>query len=152
MLLCMEETWQHVSVHSKQGKWKVWANCLMKWRLFSSRGLRISETTFFTQGGDQRANHSAMNHRKQSNSSWMVSHIDHISDSIQGCNDSLLDCLYLAWAYRYPFVWRRNKNTRMHAYVHIYIYMFVKETLEMLTVQLYTGNSIDFRPTNNRYS
>ena len=42
--------------------------------------------------------------------SWMTSHTEHNSESILSRNDSPLDCLHLALACRYYFVWRRHEN------------------------------------------
>ena len=28
---CMEEVWQHVSLHWQQGKYQLWENCFMRW-------------------------------------------------------------------------------------------------------------------------
>ena len=39
---CMEETWDHVSVHWKQGNYQLGANCFMCWNPVAIAGLKVS--------------------------------------------------------------------------------------------------------------
>ena len=39
---CMEETWEHVSVHWHQGNYQLWVNCFMCWNSVTIMGFRVS--------------------------------------------------------------------------------------------------------------
>ena len=58
--ICMEETWEHVSVRWQQGKFQLWANSFMSRCPVSSAGLKIWKTPSAAYCYVQRLNHSAM--------------------------------------------------------------------------------------------
>ena len=42
---CMEETWEHVPVHWRQGKYRLWVNCLVCWMPASNACPRVSDNS-----------------------------------------------------------------------------------------------------------
>ena len=42
IIFCMEETWEHVSVHWQRGKYRLWANRFICWMSVSNAGSRVS--------------------------------------------------------------------------------------------------------------
>ena len=95
----MEETWEHVFVHWQQGKFQLWANCLMSWPQVENPGPRVAQRTphpllcraCWSVGNDPSV-------KKWISSSLTISHTRHNSESILGRKDSPLGCLHLGLA------------------------------------------------------
>ena len=76
--ICMEETWEHVSVRWQQGKFQLWANSFMSRCPVSYAGLKIWKTPSAAYCYVQRLNHSAMTRPPKKNPDWhQLNHTTH---------------------------------------------------------------------------
>ena len=111
-ILCMGETWAHVSVYWQQDDYQLWANCFMLLESSSDRGPQSFKAT-----PPPAIITSALTTRPwpvrqtRTGTSRMVSHTRHNNEPTLSRNDSPLGWLHMALMHRYIiFVWRNHEH------------------------------------------